>query len=204
VPVHNSPSAWGAAAKAFHWSIAALVLLAVVPLGWAAELLQSPAWRPALAFHAGFGLLVFLLMLLRFGWRLADPRPAPPVDEPAWSRRAARTVHSALYLALLTMPVTGYVVLAHMLVHMDEPIRLFGVVSVPLLFDPPREDERLRAAAWLAHFWTFWALTLLLAVHVAAALWWHFARRDDTLRRMLPGRPGARDRTRMDSGGRGF
>jgi cytochrome b561 len=37
----------------------------------------------------------------------------------------------------------------------------------------------------LVHRIMAWTLVALLAAHVPAALWHHFIRRDDTLRRML-------------------
>ncbi len=40
------------------------------------------------------------------------------------------------------------------------------------------------------HRWLGFALIGLLAIHIGAALHHHFIRRDDTLRRMLPGYPG--------------
>ena len=42
-------------------------------------------------------------------------------------------------------------------------------------------------AAARAHFALFIVLSLLLAVHIAAALRHHFVTRDDVLTRMLPG-----------------
>jgi len=38
------------------------------------------------------------------------------------------------------------------------------------------------------HFSLFVALCVLLLLHIGAALWHHFAKRDETLVRMLPGR----------------
>jgi cytochrome b561 len=35
------------------------------------------------------------------------------------------------------------------------------------------------------HRWLSWALLALALIHVAGALWHHFYRRDDVLRRML-------------------
>jgi len=52
-------------------------------------------------------------------------------------------------------------------------------------------DDAIKELAEDAHETLFWILATVAAVHAAIALWHHFHDRDDILRRMLPGRPGA-------------
>ena len=81
---------------------------------------------------------------------------------------------------LIILPVAGYVVWAHMKADMT----VFGLFSVPTLFMPPVEDERLRAGAWYVHYFAGWTLAGLVALHVAAALFHQFVLRDGLIRRI--------------------
>ena len=47
-------------------------------------------------------------------------------------------------------------------------------------------SESLQSSAEAVHLTLFWIMALLVVIHVAAALWHHFARHDTILRRMLP------------------
>jgi cytochrome b561 len=56
----------------------------------------------------------------------------------------------------------------------------FGVASNPAVFHPAEKIHQLLA----------YALSALAGLHVAAAVYHHFVRRDDILLRMMPGRTG--------------
>lgn len=164
-----------------HWIVAALVVTMLV-LGWASEL-EEERNRSFMLIrtHFQFGVILFGLMILRLSWRLARPDPRPAPLEPPWRARAAATVHASLYLLLLTMPVSGYIIW----IHMTAPMDVFGLVTLPRLFTPPVEDETLRAGAWYVHYFSGWILIGLTVLHIAAAGWHQFVARDRLLDRML-------------------
>jgi len=59
----------------------------------------------------------------------------------------------------------------------------FGLFELPLFL------ERNVDAAVLyrnGHIWPGWLLFVILALHIGAALWHHFVKRDATLAQMLP------------------
>lgn len=177
----NEPDRWGLVARTLHWTVAALVVTMLV-LGWASEL-EEERDRSLMLIrtHFQFGVVLFGLMILRLTWRLARPVPAPPSAEPPWRTRAAGAVHAVLYLLLLTMPVSGYIIW----IHMNAPMDVFGVLTLPRLFTPPVEDETLRAGAWYVHYFSGWILVSLVGLHLSSALWHRFVARDGVLRRML-------------------
>ena len=70
--------AWSAAAKSFHWGIAALILLQFV-LGWlAASWRLSPTKLDLFVWHKSLGMLILALVVLRLLNRLAARAPALP------------------------------------------------------------------------------------------------------------------------------
>src|SRR5438105_22803 len=112
------------AAVALHWLIAALVL---VQFAWGWSMQEIPKQPPGLRadaynLHKSIGLVIFSLMLVRLGWRLAHPAP-PLIDLPGWQRRLAQATHVMLYVALFVMPLAGYLGS----VFSGYPVRWFGV-----------------------------------------------------------------------------
>ena len=95
-------------------------------------------------------------------------------------RIAAWLTHAALYAALLALPLLGWALSDAA----GKPPHLFGL-ALPALV---AEDDDLadRLLAW--HQDLAWVLLALVSLHIAAALWHHFIRRDDVLRAMWPAR----------------
>ncbi len=183
--IRNTEHAWGAAAKCLHWLVAAAVL-AQIASGWAAVSWRlSPTKLDLFVWHKSTGLLILLLVLARLAWRASNVTPALPADMRPLERQAAHASHFLLYLVLLLMPLSGWIVSSAS----NIPFRAFWLIPVPAIVGP---DKEVQDAASRVHFALFVALSLLVAIHVAAALRHHFVKRDDVLTRMLPGRGGRR------------
>jgi len=181
---------WGSLAKTFHWTIV-LLLLAQGALGLVmVELPKRPGVIPYFTFHKSLGLTILLLALLRLGWRLFDRRPEDPASMPKSQVLVARFGHALLYGLLFAVPLSGWLFDSATALR---PLYWWGLVQVPNLTGGA--DPALKDLAKEAHEWLFWALVLVAAGHAAAALVHHFVNRDDVLRRMLPGRRAAPDRT---------
>ena len=178
--LRNSTEAWGWPARAMHW-LMALLILAQVGLGkYAHELERSPRQLDLLMWHKSIGITLLGLALLRLGWVLLNPAPKPPAGSGRWAQRAARAGHAALYALMFAVPLSGWLYNSAK----NVPFRLFRTVPWPDLIEP---DQRL------AHLFEEWheglvsALLAVLIVHVSAALWHEYVRRDGVLRRMLRG-----------------
>jgi cytochrome b561 len=181
--VRNTDHSWGAPAKLLHWAIAALVF-AQFALGWAAVSWRlSPTKLDLFVWHKSTGMLILALMVIRVAWRSANVAPSPPADMRPLERRTAHASHLLLYLVLLLMPMTGWIVNSAA----NIPFRMFWLIPVPAIVEP---DKAMADAAARVHFVLFVVLSLLLAVHIGAALRHHFVKRNDVLVRMLPGRGG--------------
>ena len=178
--MRNTPQAWGAPAKLLHWTIAALAIVQV-PLGMAAANWKlSPTKLDLFVWHKSLGMVILALMVVRIAWRLTTPAPSPPASIPPLQRHAARIVHTVLYVLLVLLPVSGWIVSSAA----NVPFRIFRVIPAPAVALP---DPVLAARAAGVHAALCVVLVLLLAIHVAAALRHHFVDRDDVLTRMLPG-----------------
>jgi cytochrome b561 len=182
--LRNTDHSWGAPAKLLHWGVALLVFVQF-GLGWAAASWRmSPIKVDLFVWHKSTGMLILLLMLARIGWRSLNAAPTLPAGMGSLERRAARASHLLLYLVLLVMPLTGWIINSAA----NIPFRIFWLIPLPAIVQP---DKVLADATARVHLALFIVLALLLVVHIGAALRHHFIKHNDVLTRMLPGRIGA-------------
>jgi cytochrome b561 len=175
----NGSDRFGTLAKVLHWATFLLLLgsfgigLTMVDLPLSPRKLQVYSW------HKWVGVTVFLIAILRLGWRYVSPPPPFPASMPRWQIVAARMSHAGLYGLLLVMPVSGWL--------MSSALGLktvyLGLVPLPDLLAP---DRALGQALIYVHNAFGAMLATLIGIHVAAALYHHFVLRDDIARRMLP------------------
>ncbi|ROR32383.1 cytochrome b [Inmirania thermothiophila] len=186
--IRNTRQCFGWVAITLHWVTAAAVL-ALFPLGvWMVDLdYYHPWYNRAPALHVSVGMTLLALILVRIGWRLANPVPAFEPGMPAWERLAARAAHYAMYALLLVVTLSGYLIPTAD----GKAVAVFGLVEVPALPWRPARQEDL---AGLVHRWAAWTLMGVATLHTLAALKHHFLDRDRTLVRML--RPGPADANR--------
>jgi cytochrome b561 len=107
--LRNTRESWGGVAKTLHWSAAAVVF---VMLGLGLTMvhgdLGAGAKFEAYQLHKSTGFLVLAVMLVRGLWRIANPPPAPPAGTRPWERRLARALHHVLYVLILSMIESGW------------------------------------------------------------------------------------------------
>lgn len=181
--LRNTVHSWGTPAKLLHWIVAALVF-AQLALGWAAVNWRlSPTKLDLFVWHKSTGMLILGLMVVRMTWRSTNVTPSLPADMRPLERLAAQSSHLFLYLLLLLLPITGWIVNSAA----NIPFRILWLIPLPAIMEP---DKAMADAAARTHFVLGIALSLLLAVHIGAALRHHFLKHNNVLVRMLPGRGG--------------
>lgn len=170
-------------ARATHWLVVALAVN-VVTFGWAAEAAtrNSLARDSLLLVHRSLGIVIFALVLFRILWRARHPPPPLPATVGRIQRMLAQLTQSGLDAVFLAMPLAGYANAAAA----GHTVSLFGMVSIPPLLPL---DERLSQLAIAAHLVGQYLVYLLVALHVAGAIYHGIVRRDGVVERMLPRRP---------------
>jgi len=162
-----------------HWGIALAVLIQVL-LITAHENTEGPISGQFVMLHKSLGLTILTLTLARIGWRLAHPAIPLPSGLPRWQRIAARVSHVLFYLALIFIPMTGWLASSAG----GRAIEWFGLFSWPLL---PIGGGRDAARTLMGlHGLAVKGLYVLIALHVLAALKHQFIDRDNVLHRMIP------------------
>jgi len=167
------------ATRWMHWLTAGLVL-SVFALAFTIDLATSRAAHTAfLQLHRSVGLTIWLLTLFRLAWRHFAKYPDWPSDMSRTMRVAAATSEYALYALLLAQPILGVLQTnAH-----GDHVNVFFIGQLPALIE---KNRPLAQQLLSAHKAVGFSLLGLIALHVSAALFHHFWRRDDTLTAMLP------------------
>lgn len=179
--MRNTDDFWGLPAKCFHWVMAALIL-AQIALGLMATSWQvSPLKLELFVWHKSIGMLILLLVLSRLLWRLLNPTPALPAGTPVWERIAARSSHLLLYVLMIALPISGWILNSAS----NIPFRIFWLIRLPAIVPP---EERIADLFARVHGGLFVLIAVVIIVHIGAALRHHFVKRNNVLSRMLPGR----------------
>jgi cytochrome b561 len=165
-------------AKLLHW-VSALLLVGLVIAGLIiAGMERGPEKKELEGIHISVGLVLLALMTLRLVWKLRNPAPADPVDVPGWQNTTAFLTHWGLYAAIYFQITVG------ILGEGQRPIAFFGLFEFGPLLEPneARHElfEELHETGWIV-------IAVLTGVHVLAALYHHFIRKDNVLRRMTTG-----------------
>jgi cytochrome b561 len=183
----NEPARYGTAAIALHWTLFALVVVVGI-LGLLHDTWPRDVQRWWINLHALVGILLWLVLLVRFGWRIGNPPPPLPTSIGRGARSLAHGVHRLLYLLLFVTPIVGAITFIWHGRALD-----FGLfqIRLPIARDPKVFEPTEDLHAYLAY-----ALFALIAAHSAAALWHFLVGRDGVLQRMWPtrGRPAATSR----------
>src|SRR6201996_3166744 len=167
-------------AQVLHWITAALMFV-ILPIAWVMVNMPKSAQFRGLLFtlHKSVGLTIVVLVAVRIAWRAKHPVPPLEVDLARWAKVAAGGSHWVLYVVLVGMPISGYLLDAAG----GYSIFYFCLFSTPLL---PNSPALSSAATWVHVAVGQWLVYALIFLHVAASIWHISVRRDGVLDRMLP------------------
>lgn len=176
-----------------HWLIAAAIIFQV-SLAGRMEGPFTPKIFAVVQLHKSVGIAILLLSLARLAWRLMNPPPPYPEAMKRWEKGLATTVHVGLYVVMIGMPLTGWLLVSAS--KLSIPTVLFGVVPWPhipgLAGLDPAAKEVWAGIGDVGHDLLAKVLYVLVGLHVAGALKHQFLSKDEpVLAQMAPGaKPG--------------
>ncbi|NOZ41743.1 MAG: cytochrome b [Alphaproteobacteria bacterium] len=179
--VKNTNISYGSVAKAFHWGMF-LILLGLVIIGY--YMADLPGDTPeqlgyktgVFDIHKSFGILILVLVILRLGWRMINPVPKMPGAVSKIEDLSARGAHMLLYLLMFVQPIFGWLLTSYD----GYSVKFFGL-DLPALVG---KNKPVGEFFEEVHEVTAALLIIVFSLHVAAALFHHYIRKDDVLRRM--------------------
>ncbi len=170
-----APARYHPALVALHWVVALLIFL-MLAVGKLVLLMMpnTAAKVMPLTIHVVLGITILALLVIRFIVRVTTKRPSPADAGYPLLNKIGVATHYLLYLAAFGMVLSGLG-----MAQMSNLFQiLFGNAGLPLPGDfwvyPPR----------VGHGVTATVLMLLIALHLGAALYHQFIRKDNLLARM--------------------
>jgi cytochrome b561 len=166
-------------ARVLHWLMSIMILtMLFVGAGMVTSVEAKHAWL--LSIHRPLGITIFILALIRLGFRLTHKAPPLPADMPEWQKLAAHGSHWMLYGLMIAMPLIGW----GMLSAGNFPVTLWSGFQLP-----PILPAGPTLYAWLreAHRYLAWLFFLTFLAHMGAALMHGLIRRDGVLESMTGG-----------------
>jgi len=128
--------------------------------------------------HKTLGVVILVLIALRLIYRFTAGSPGHEVTLSLPQKIVSTLTHWAMYVLLLAVPILGYVGIS-----LFPALKVFGAVELPAVTAPDKDLSQL-VFEW--HELAATVLLALVALHVAAAIYHHFVRRDYVLARMVP------------------
>jgi cytochrome b561 len=201
----NSIDAYGGVSMLFHWVTAAAFIAAYLIayyVIWVVDpetSVKPPLFGlapngervvPILNLHWVLGVTIGFLVLPRLLWRLLGSSPRS-LGQSRAETAAADMAHWALYALLIVMPLSGYMNtydptdFGLFVIPAFKDTALFAWISAIFSVTWPEVEKPMEAIHRFTGQWLGWPLVVL---HVGAALFHHFVRKDAVLVRMLPGR----------------
>lgn len=173
-------AAYSLTARVLHWTTAVLVLT-LLPLGFVIANRLGGPWQDWLYnLHRSIGALIILVIIVRLFYRFGHAPPPLPDEMPPWQQFAAHATHWSLYALLIVQPFIGWAGSSAY----PAPIPVFGLFELPPIVAPNRS---LSDSLLAVHRATAVVIAFLVTMHIGAALYHQFVRKDGVLLRMTTG-----------------
>lgn len=192
---YNKQGRYSPIGQTFHWAMAALILFQLGWGFWTDWMMPGGDKIRAYQIHSAVGLLILLLGLLRYLWKMTIPSGVQnDADELGWQSTFANITHWLFYIAFIGLPISGWVMWSS--IAPPGPLYVAGVLPWPQLPLSGLDYElqlHLLDAAEDVHTLLVILLLVLVPAHAGAALKHHFWDRHDVLTAMLPQVPDWED-----------
>ncbi|MDB5702939.1 MAG: cytochrome [Sphingomonas bacterium] len=179
IPQRQMPTdSYTPVAKVFHWAIVILVIVQFA-LAWTMpDVTRDTRPIDLIGWHLSVGAAILFVVLARLAWRLTHHAPAAPEGLPPVLKLVSRATHFLLYALLIVLPLMGWANAAAR----GWTVKLFSIVSLPPLV---AKGSPLGRQMGDIHSTTAIIFLVVIALHVAGALYHALILRDRTLQRML-------------------
>lgn len=174
----NTKNSYGLISKFFHWIIS-FSIFGLIFVGFTmADMMPSTEKYELYGMHKAFGTVIFMLIILRLIWKFSDKAVQPPRNLPKILAFLAKSGHFLLYMFMLSMPISG--ILMSYFAGYNVPV--FGLFTIPAAAS---NSAQLAGIFHDIHTIGVLAFIAVIVLHILAALYHHFIRRDGVFMRMI-------------------
>lgn len=150
--------------RIMHWLVSGLIITLLSVGTYMKGLPMSEEKWQIYNMHKSFGLITLAFIVLRVVIRINSKIPAIPVAIPALQANVARFVQFMLYVSILIMPISGYVMAmasGHGINFMNSGHMVINIIA---------EDLQLASLAQKTHEIVAISLAILLSLHIAGSI----------------------------------
>lgn len=170
---------YSAAQRNLHWLMLLMLVLAYITIEFRSEFARGTPGRLFMVqSHFWMGIAIFALFIPRLLLRFKRGVPAIEPALPSWQAMLGKLVHVAIYVFLFAQPLLG---IATAWTDGKAIMVPFTGIELPALL---AENEELAHQLEDIHKLLANIFYYLVGFHLLAALYHHFVRKDDTLKRM--------------------
>jgi cytochrome b561 len=174
----NTRETYGCGTRFLHALIAVLIILQF-GIGISMGYIDNKSWSGIFyTVHKSLGICLFFVGLAFVLWAMTSPKPVWPEKMKVWERFAAKTVHWLLYVFVILMPLSGWI----MSTASGHSPNFFWIVKIPFPFISL--NKPLAEVAAELHYIFAWFLGVLIVIHILAALKHQFIDKDNLMRRI--------------------
>jgi len=94
--------------RIMHWMVSVMIIILLCAGTYMVSLPSGPEQLQIFTMHKSFGLIAFMLILIRIAARLSSPVPPLPTTINLAERKLASSTSGLLYACMLLMPLSGY------------------------------------------------------------------------------------------------
>ncbi len=174
----NSAKHWGLISRLLHWFMA-IAIIFMFALGITMiNMPLTPAKLDMFILHKSIGITLLGIVIIRILWRLLNPSPRPPRSFSKTQYRMIRLGQLLMYILMVCIPISGWVINSAS----NFPMQWFGLFEVPAITQPSIDTETY---AKNTHFILVCILGVMAVLHIAAALYHHYIKKNEILKRMF-------------------
>ncbi|MFP6806184.1 MAG: cytochrome b [Pseudomonadales bacterium] len=169
--------------KLLHWSMALAMFFLfglgvyMIDLGY-----YDSNYTLSYSVHKAVGMIVLFVAAIQLMWAIVHKGPDMVSTLRNWERVSAALMHKLLFVLIVFIPLSGYVIAAAV----GQSVDIFGLIEIPAFFPDmfKPEDIAIEDIASEAHYYLAYGGAGFVVLHLLAALKHHFVDKDRTLRRM--------------------
>ncbi len=180
-PVFNTKTQYGKWTKFMHWFTGLLIILMTILGLLMTHMSTEPHTKSTLYFlHKSIGLLILPLAIIWFFSWIIQNKPERLKDEKKSLHRISKMTQTILISCALLMPFSGWMMSS---AFSQTDIMFFNIIKIPRIVS---YDPAFARAMLGLHILISWFIIGFSSLHITAALWHHFIKKDIILQRMLP------------------
>ena len=160
-----------------HWLMALLIIATWIVGILIDDIPKGPLRVTTISWHKWIGVTIMFLWIVRSLWRITHRPPDINASMPAWQIKIMNITHIGLYLLMLAIPTTGWLMSSAK----GYTVNYFGWFELPDLVEA---NKALGHNLKEVHEFLANSIMVLIALHIAGVIKHQFIDKDGLLSRM--------------------